>query len=79
MGLWHVFYAGWQMECCGTPLAVGDEVSRPLLPADADEMLGGGPHDQPTKLVGSVGRSSGTGGSGGPAAPTTVAPAVWQH
>ncbi|MFD3835413.1 DUF6578 domain-containing protein [Streptomyces sp. NPDC058642] len=19
MGLWHVFYENWQMECCGTP------------------------------------------------------------
>jgi len=31
MGLWNVFYANWQMECCGTPFSVGDEVSWPLL------------------------------------------------
>ena len=31
MGLWRVFYAGWQMECCGTPFSVGDEVSWQLL------------------------------------------------
>ncbi|MDF2265853.1 hypothetical protein P2Q00_10395 [Streptomyces coacervatus] len=54
MGLWHVFYADWQMECCGTPFAVMDEVSWPLLLQDADGVLGGGWHDQLTKLVGPV-------------------------
>ncbi|WP_338055560.1 MULTISPECIES: DUF6578 domain-containing protein [Streptomyces] len=32
MGLWHVFSADWQTECCGTPFPVGDEVSRPQRP-----------------------------------------------
>ncbi|MEU6367226.1 DUF6578 domain-containing protein [Streptomyces sp. NPDC046931] len=42
MGIWKVFYADWQMECCGTPFSVGEEVSWPLLLADADDVLGGG-------------------------------------
>lgn len=54
MGLWHVFYADWQMECCGTPFSVGDEVSWPVLLSDADDVLGGGWHHQLTKLVGPV-------------------------
>ncbi|MGA5897873.1 DUF6578 domain-containing protein [Streptomyces venetus] len=54
MGLWHVFYADWQMECCGTPFSVGDEVSWPLLLLDADDMFGGGWHDQLTKVAGPV-------------------------
>lgn len=37
MGLWRVFYAGWQMECCGTPFSVGDEVSWQLLLVPGDE------------------------------------------
>ncbi|MFF5531261.1 DUF6578 domain-containing protein [Streptomyces cinerochromogenes] len=28
----RVFYADWQMECCGTPFAVGDEVAWRLVP-----------------------------------------------
>ncbi|CAM5525688.1 DUF6578 domain-containing protein [Streptomyces purpurascens] len=54
MGLWHVFYADWQMECCGTPFSVGDEVSWPLLLLDADDVYGGGWHDQLTKVAGPV-------------------------
>ncbi|MFF8395976.1 DUF6578 domain-containing protein [Streptomyces sp. NPDC016172] len=54
MGLWHVFYEGWQMECCGTPFSVGDEVSWPLLLLDADTVLGGGWHDQLTEVAGPV-------------------------
>ncbi|WP_128437219.1 DUF6578 domain-containing protein [Streptomyces cyaneus] len=54
MGLWHVFYADWQMGCCGTPFEVGDEVSWPLLLNDADGVLGGGWHDQLTKIAGPV-------------------------
>jgi len=54
MGLWRVFYADWQMECCGTPFAVGDEVSWPLLLSAADDLLGGGWHDQLTKVTGPV-------------------------
>ncbi|MFJ7148008.1 DUF6578 domain-containing protein [Streptomyces sp. NPDC100445] len=30
MALTRVFYEDWQMECCGTPFAVGDEVAWPL-------------------------------------------------
>ncbi|WP_063753071.1 DUF6578 domain-containing protein [Streptomyces resistomycificus] len=52
MGLWHVFYADWQMECCGAPFALGDEVGWPLLLSDADDVLGGGWHDQLSKIVG---------------------------
>ncbi|HLL34529.1 MAG TPA: DUF6578 domain-containing protein [Streptomyces sp.] len=37
MGLWRVFYAGWQMECCGTPFSVGDEVSWQLLLVPGEE------------------------------------------
>ncbi|MFF4499467.1 DUF6578 domain-containing protein [Streptomyces sp. NPDC001401] len=55
MGLWHVYYAGWQMECCGTPFSVGDEVSWQLLFTDADGMLGGGWHEELSKVVGPVG------------------------
>ncbi|MFD3615776.1 DUF6578 domain-containing protein [Streptomyces sp. NPDC058676] len=54
MGLWHVFYPDWQMECCGTPFSLGEEVSWPLLLSDADEVLGGGWHDQLSKIVGPV-------------------------
>ncbi|MGW7524010.1 DUF6578 domain-containing protein [Streptomyces sp. NPDC054783] len=32
----RVFYEDWQMECCGTPFAVGDEVSWPLVAYDAE-------------------------------------------
>ncbi|MFG2962262.1 DUF6578 domain-containing protein [Streptomyces sp. NPDC048288] len=31
MPLLKVFYEDWQMECCGTPFAVGDEVSWALV------------------------------------------------
>ncbi|GAA3081492.1 DUF6578 domain-containing protein [Streptomyces rectiviolaceus] len=34
MALWNVMYDDWQMECCGTPFSVGDEVAW---------QLGGGP------------------------------------
>ncbi|MBR8641308.1 hypothetical protein KEF29_23255 [Streptomyces tuirus] len=54
MGLWHVFYEDWQMECCGKPFTVGDEVSWPLLLLDSDEVLGGGWHDQLSKVAGPV-------------------------
>ncbi|MGW2695844.1 DUF6578 domain-containing protein [Streptomyces sp. NPDC001296] len=40
--MWQVFYADWQMECCGTPFSVGEEVSWPLLLMDAEDVLGGG-------------------------------------
>ncbi|MCT9084064.1 DUF6578 domain-containing protein [Streptomyces fulvoviolaceus] len=64
MGLWHVFYADWQMECCGTPFSVGDEVSWPLLFSDADDVLGGGWRDQLTKIAGPVDEVRGDEGSG---------------
>lgn len=54
MGLWHVFYEDWQMECCGTPFGVGDEVGWPLLLQAPDPLLGGGPHDLLTELAGPV-------------------------
>ncbi|MFE2034052.1 DUF6578 domain-containing protein [Streptomyces scopuliridis] len=31
MALWKIMYDSWQMECCGEPFSVGDEVSWPLL------------------------------------------------
>jgi hypothetical protein len=34
MAIWCVFYEGWQMECCGKPFSVGDEVSWPLASLD---------------------------------------------
>ncbi|MFI6803976.1 DUF6578 domain-containing protein [Streptomyces luteogriseus] len=54
MGLWHVFYEDWQMECCGTPFSVGDEVSWPLLLLDPDTVLGGGWRDQLSEIAGPV-------------------------
>ncbi|WP_369693106.1 DUF6578 domain-containing protein, partial [Streptomyces luteocolor] len=27
MALWNVMYDDWQMECCGEPFGVGDEVA----------------------------------------------------
>ncbi|MFC9128335.1 DUF6578 domain-containing protein [Streptomyces sp. NPDC057099] len=53
MGLWHVFYADWQMECCGTPFSVGDEVSWPLL-LDPADVYGGGWQDELTEVAGPV-------------------------
>ncbi|MEV3972635.1 DUF6578 domain-containing protein [Streptomyces sp. NPDC050698] len=54
MGLWHVYYEDWQMECCGTPFSVGDEVRWPLLLVDPQTVLGGGWHDQLTQIAGPV-------------------------
>ncbi|MFF7310889.1 DUF6578 domain-containing protein [Streptomyces sp. NPDC008137] len=54
MRLWHVFYEDWQIECCGTVFSVGEEVSWPLLLQDSDRVLGGGWHDQLTKVAGPV-------------------------
>ncbi|WP_037837248.1 DUF6578 domain-containing protein [Streptomyces sp. NRRL S-481] len=59
MGLWHVIYEDWQMECCGTPFGVGDEVSWPLLLEDADQAFGGGWHDQLTEVAGQVEEAGG--------------------
>ncbi|MGH4027885.1 DUF6578 domain-containing protein [Actinomycetota bacterium Odt1-20B] len=38
MALWHVRYDDWQMECCGTPFSVGDEVAWPLLLAERGQL-----------------------------------------
>ncbi|MGX1545073.1 DUF6578 domain-containing protein [Streptomyces adustus] len=54
MGLWHVFYPGWQMECCGTPFAVGDEVSWQLLLERADDLADGGGPGLLTEVTGPV-------------------------
>ncbi|MFE0253329.1 DUF6578 domain-containing protein [Streptomyces sp. NPDC059010] len=56
MGIRQVFYESWQMECCGTPFQVGDEVSWPLLLRDADDVCGGG---WPDRLTGIAGRTAG--------------------
>ncbi|MFF4689035.1 DUF6578 domain-containing protein [Streptomyces sp. NPDC001307] len=37
----RVFYEDWQMECCGTPFAVGDEVSWKLVAYDAEAVREG--------------------------------------
>ncbi|WP_399924646.1 DUF6578 domain-containing protein [Streptomyces kanamyceticus] len=37
MALWKVMYEDWQMECCGEPFAVGDEVAWPLR-VDGDRL-----------------------------------------
>lgn len=50
MGLWQVFYASWQMECCGEPFSLGDEVSWQLLLGDS----GGDWDDHVSKVVGEV-------------------------
>ncbi|MCF1648091.1 DUF6578 domain-containing protein [Streptomyces indiaensis] len=49
-----MIYEDWQVECCGTPFSVGDEVSWPLLLEDADRVFGGGWHDQLSKVCGPV-------------------------
>ncbi|MET7915074.1 DUF6578 domain-containing protein [Streptomyces avermitilis] len=54
MGRWYVYYEDWQMECCGTPFSVGDEVSWPLLLMDADDMLAGDWERELSRIVGSV-------------------------
>ncbi|MEU8469240.1 DUF6578 domain-containing protein [Streptomyces sp. NPDC029006] len=37
MARMRVFYGNWQMECCGTPFAVGDEVAWMLVPYAEEE------------------------------------------
>jgi hypothetical protein len=54
MGLWHVYYASRQTECCGTPFSVGEQVSWPLLLTDADDVLGGGRHEGLSEIMGPV-------------------------
>ncbi|MFC7266602.1 DUF6578 domain-containing protein [Streptomyces lutosisoli] len=50
MGRWWVFYADWQMECCGTPFSVGDEVSWPLALEYEEDILDGGWSEQLSKI-----------------------------
>ncbi|WAZ21319.1 hypothetical protein STRCI_002481 [Streptomyces cinnabarinus] len=54
MGIWHVFYADWQMECCGTPFSVGDEVSWPLLLGESGDW-----DDEVAEVVGEVAQVNG--------------------
>lgn len=42
MAVRWVFYENWQMECCGRPFSVGEEVSWPVLPVDPEDVLGEG-------------------------------------
>ncbi|GGN84792.1 hypothetical protein GCM10011579_075110 [Streptomyces albiflavescens] len=56
MGRWRVFYADWQMECCGTPFSVGDEVNWPLLLRSSQEVLGGGWSEELSKISAPVER-----------------------
>ncbi|MEV8564392.1 DUF6578 domain-containing protein [Streptomyces sp. NPDC051322] len=37
MTVWQVMYAGWAMECCGTPFSVGDEVVWEVSPGATDD------------------------------------------
>ncbi|MFF1375622.1 DUF6578 domain-containing protein [Streptomyces sp. NPDC058308] len=37
MALWNVMYQDWQMECCGKPFRVGDEVAWQLLVDEAGQ------------------------------------------
>ncbi|MFF4254869.1 DUF6578 domain-containing protein [Streptomyces sp. NPDC001663] len=38
MGLQQVFYESWQMECCGKPFTVGEEVSWRLAPMAPEDL-----------------------------------------
>ncbi|MFF4013871.1 DUF6578 domain-containing protein [Streptomyces sp. NPDC001843] len=38
MALMRVFYEDWQMECCGRPFAVGDEIGWRLVPYDEPQV-----------------------------------------
>ncbi|MFH9083488.1 DUF6578 domain-containing protein [Streptomyces sp. NPDC017673] len=59
----RVYYADWQMECCGRPFAVGDEVAWRLVPAgEEDDCYGatawvenhGGPDEETVGRVDAV-------------------------
>ncbi|WP_330340447.1 DUF6578 domain-containing protein [Streptomyces sp. NBC_00557] len=66
----RVFYEDWQMECCGTPFAVGDEVAWRLVAHDAEDIRqgwgygagarvehhGAGPDDDDTDRARTTGR-----------------------
>ncbi|MGW1000970.1 DUF6578 domain-containing protein [Streptomyces sp. NPDC002520] len=41
MALMRVFYEDWQMECCGRPFSVGDEVGWPLVAAGGQDVRDG--------------------------------------
>ncbi|MEV6049471.1 DUF6578 domain-containing protein [Streptomyces sp. NPDC052107] len=55
----RVFYEDWQMECCGTPFAVGDEVSWKLVAYGAEAVREG--HGYGAVGVGGEPRRSGCG------------------
>src|SRR3954470_20066291 len=38
MVLKHVLYEGWQMECCGEPFSVSDEVTWRVMPVEPGDM-----------------------------------------
>ncbi|UFR04837.1 hypothetical protein KBP30_28405 [Streptomyces sp. Go40/10] len=40
MALMKVFYADWQMECCGRPFGVGKQVAWPLVAVDEEHADG---------------------------------------
>ena len=40
MARMRVFYGDWQMECCGTPFHVGDEVGWRLVTVDERDPQG---------------------------------------
>ncbi|MFD5798217.1 DUF6578 domain-containing protein [Streptomyces diastatochromogenes] len=42
MALMRVFYEDWQMECCGKPFSVGQEVGWRLVAVDGEEAGNGG-------------------------------------
>jgi hypothetical protein len=47
---WPVYVAGWQLECCGTPFAVGDEVEWTLMLSTHSSL----PADVLTRVTGEV-------------------------
>lgn len=57
MALWRIKYDDWQMECCGEPFSVGDEVRWQPAPRGPDDLAaethGPGPDDAP-ETVGTV-------------------------
>lgn len=42
----RAWYEDWQMECCGTPFSVGDEISWKLETMDGDHVARGGWQDE---------------------------------
>ncbi|MFE0515081.1 DUF6578 domain-containing protein [Streptomyces sp. NPDC058964] len=52
MALMRVFYEDWQMECCGTPFTVGDEVGWRLVAMDGEHVREGGWEEERRKYGG---------------------------